>query len=65
MEAQSSKLRSEKMWEAHMHGGDKPGQVKIVSFVNQLKILRLILKMMDILKIGNSSSYFLLIQQTI
>ena len=44
------------MWEAHMHGGDKPGQVKI---------LRLILIMMDFLKIGNSSSYFLSIEHTI
>lgn len=29
MEVEGVKLRNERMWEAHMRGGDKPGQVKI------------------------------------
>lgn len=29
LESESARLRSERMWEAHMRGGDKPGQVRI------------------------------------
>lgn len=29
LEVEGVKLRNERMWEAHMRGGDKPGQVKI------------------------------------
>ena len=33
MEVEGVKLRNERMWEAHMRGGDKPGQVLIPIYI--------------------------------
>jgi hypothetical protein len=33
LENESARLRSERMWEAHMRGGDRPGQVGNLAYL--------------------------------